>query len=174
MQGRTKLSYQVTDNRLRSSRGFVAILLTGKESSYSELQTKKCRAPTLDGKSTAHLQQGRDRIASLPFWDNPDGKMQPQRLDYQPIGTCLFYLRSAPRTSATVRPSLSVTLLEPGEERRASLGEQRSSARSDGEQRRPWLARSGPGYDGEADGGEVPGVSGSPLCHCCPSGGGCQ
>jgi hypothetical protein len=174
MQGRANFPCQGAEERGFSLLGFAAILLTGKESPYSELQTKKCRAPTFDGKSPAHLQQGRDRIASLPFWDNPDGKMQPQRLDYHPIGACLFYLRSASRTSATVRPSLSVTLLEPGEERRASLGEQRSSERSDGEQRRPWLARSGPGYDGAADGGEVPGVGGSPLCHCCPSGGGCQ
>ena len=160
-------------------------VLTRQDPPYSLPKRRKPHARTLRRLEHGVPITGRDRIASLPKQDNSDGKMQRQFLDLARAGARSVRLEPArsvseqaglpachpyvPPLSApvTVRPCPSVANLEPGEERRASVAEQRSSPRSGGgEQRRLSLARSGPGYDGQADGRRVlVDKRASPPCH---------
>lgn len=160
-------------------------VLTRQDPPYSLPKRRKPHALTFRRLEHGVPITGRDRIASLPKQDNSDGKMQRQFLDLARAGARSVRLEPArsvseqaglpachpyvPPLSApvTVRPCPSVANLEPGEERRASVAEQRSSPRSGGgEQRSLSLARSGPGYDGQADGRRVlVDKRASPPCH---------
>ena len=145
-------------------------VLTRQVHAYTLPKRGKSQALTLDGVSSGLPITGRDSVAALPFGNNPNEQMQHQKLD-DPRAVSSFYIWVCPRAPATVRRPPSVRPLEPGEKRRASVAEQRSTPRSGGgEQRRLPLARNVPGYAGEAVGGEADCCRwATPPCHRGPT-----
>ena len=137
-------------------------VLTRQVHSYTLSQRRKSQALTFRRYELGIATSGRDKIASLPFKDNPHGTMQPQKLD-EPRAVSSLYLRVSLEPPATVRRPPSVRPLEPGEKCRVQL-ERAPKARSS------QLDPSVPGYDGEAVGGEADCCRwASPPCHRGPT-----
>ena len=122
----------------------------------------KPQAQTFDGKSKGCLTSRQRNNSISAFWKQPNGTMQPQKLD-EPRAISSFYIRVCPQAPATVRRPLSVPPLEPGEKCRVQL-ERAPKARSS------QLDPSVPGYDGEAVGGKADCCRrASPPCHRGPT-----
>lgn len=164
--------------------GFGGSVLTSQEPTYKEPKQRKPQALSFEREEQG-VPKSRQRNNSISaFWKQPNGTMQPQKLD-TPIAEAALaahVFRSVPAHHAghqagfpacllstslllapvTVRPSPSVPAFEPGEERRASVGEHL-------QERRLSLARSGPGYDGQAGGVGCSLTGRRPPCHRGPS-----